>query len=95
MVNGGSLNILQAVALASGTTNIAADGQIRIIRPTERGQFTEVNVPYKQIARGHAPPFPLQPEDIVYVPTSTLKNVLINGSGIVGTTASAAIYRVP
>jgi polysaccharide export outer membrane protein len=95
MVNGGSLNVLQAVALAYGTTTIASVGSIRVIRPIENGKYTEIEVPYKDVAKGKSPPMQLQAQDILYIPTSGLKNILINGSGLLGSTASAAIYRVP
>jgi polysaccharide export outer membrane protein len=95
MVNGGTLNILQAVSLAYGTTNIASVGSMRIIRPAANGTFTEMEVPFKKVTKGEAQPVSLQAQDILYVSTSTFKNVFINGSSIIGTTASAAIYRVP
>jgi polysaccharide export outer membrane protein len=95
MINGGSLNVLQAVSLAYGTTNVASLETVRLLRQTDDGKFSEIAVPFSKVTKGKAPPMSLQPEDILYVPTSGWKNILINGSAIIGTTASAAIYRVP
>ena len=95
MVDGGSLNVLQAISLAYGTTNIASLGSFRLIRPSADGQFTETTVPFNKVTKGQAPPMSLQPQDILYVPTNSFKDIFINGSAIIGTTASAAIYRVP
>jgi polysaccharide export outer membrane protein len=39
------------------------------------------------------PDFPLQADDIIYVPFSYLKNFAVSGSGIAASAASAAIYR--
>jgi polysaccharide export outer membrane protein len=94
MVNGGSLNVLQAIALANGTTLTSADRSIRIIR-SQGAEFVEIDIPYKQIARGNTPPTSLQAGDIVYVPNSAMKSALINGSSLIGTAASATIYKVP
>ena len=95
MVDRGQLNVLQAVSLALGTTLVATTGKFYIIRSEEPGTYKQIVVPYKDMAKGKAAPMALSVNDILYVPTSTTKSLLINGSGLIGTAATAAIYRTP
>ena len=95
MVNRGQLNILQALALASGTTIISKDGSMYIVRTMEDGSVRQIAVPFKDMSRGKEPPTMLQVDDILYVPTSLTKTIFINGSGLIGSAAQAVIYRVP
>jgi polysaccharide biosynthesis/export protein len=37
----------------------------------------------------------LQPDDVVYMPFSYLRNIATTSSGIVASAASAAIYTIP
>jgi polysaccharide export outer membrane protein len=95
MVDHGALNVLQAVALAQGTTIVASIGKVYLVRPDREGQYHEIMLHYKEMSRGKRQPFALQVDDILYVPTSTVKTILINGSSLLGVAATAAIYRSP
>jgi polysaccharide export outer membrane protein len=95
MINRGELNVLQAVSLALGTTLVAKGGTYYVIRKASEGEYKRILVPYNKMADGKIPPMPLEVNDILYVPTSVAKSVLINGSGLIGTAATAAIYRTP
>ncbi|MBW4028842.1 MAG: hypothetical protein HIU93_15855 [Acidobacteria bacterium] len=95
MINRGELNVLQAVSLALGTTMVAKGGTYYIIRKVSPGDYKRILVPYNKMSKGKLPPMPLEVNDILYVPTSVAKSVLINGSGLIGTAATAAIYRTP
>ena len=95
MVNRGQLNILQALALASGMTILSKDGSIYIVRTLEDGTVRQIPVSFKEMSRGKEPPTMLQVDDVLYVPTSLTKTILINGSGLIGSAAQAVIYRVP
>jgi hypothetical protein len=44
---------------------------------------------------GNASPSQLQLNDALYIPVSTWKAVLINGSNVLSAATSAAIYRAP
>ena len=44
---------------------------------------------------GKIPDIDLQPNDIIYVPFSWMKNIAMSGSQIAASTSSAAIYAVP
>lgn len=92
MINGGSLNVAQALALAQGTIPQAAVGSIRIVRQNADGTISEIHVPYKKIASGKAKPAMLMNEDVVYVPSSKIKSVLLSGTGILAATAGAATF---
>ena len=83
MDNGGKLSVLQAIALAGGTTNTAKLGGARIIRKGPQG-VTEVPVSLKKILQAKLSDVPLQPDDILFVPGSARKVIS-------GRTAEAAL----
>ena len=66
------LTVLQAIALAGGTTHTANLGGARIIRKGPGG-MTETPVQLKKILRAKAPDVPMQADDILFVPTSASK----------------------
>ena len=74
MDNTGHITILQALATAEGANSTAALGKARIVRKGENGPV-EVPVDLKKIMQAKAPDVKLQAEDVVFVPTSTPKNV--------------------
>lgn len=94
MVDGGNLNVLEAISLASGTTPQASVRQMRIIHQSQ-DSFKETTIPYAKMVNGQSQPAQLEPNDILYVPTSTAKSILINGSSIIGAAVGASLYRVP
>jgi polysaccharide export outer membrane protein len=94
LINGGALDVMQALALAQGTNPTAAVGSIRIIRKKTDGSIAEIHVPYKQIAAGKIKAASLEHDDVVYVPASKLKAAMLAGTGVLATTAGAAIYVV-
>ncbi len=92
MQEGGKLNVAQALALASGTTLAAAVGQIRVVRKLPDGTVLVSPVEYNKVNKGEVLPLHLRAEDIVYVPQSKFKTVLISGTGVLAAAASATIY---
>lgn len=87
----GAMTLVQAVALALDTTMYASTQDIRIVRKTDEGIIT-IPVSYKAIMRGKATPQQLQPDDIVYVPSSKTKLALINSKQLAFQASGAAIY---
>lgn len=83
MDNGGKLTVLQAIALAGGTTSTAKLGDVRIIRKSPQG-VAEIPVSLKKMLRAKADDLPLQANDILFVPASARKI-------IGGRTAEAAL----
>lgn len=83
MDNNGRLSVLQAIALAGGTTATAKLNGARIIRKGPSG-VTEIPVPLKKLLQAKAVDVQLEAEDILFVPTSARKVVS-------GRTAEAAL----
>jgi polysaccharide export outer membrane protein len=94
MVDQGGMNILEAISLAQGTTIVASVGTVYIIRPGENGSFQTIPLPYKKMTKGQANPVSLLARDIVYVPSSLTKSILINGSNLIGAAATTTVYAV-
>jgi polysaccharide export outer membrane protein len=83
MDNGGKLSVLQAIALAGGTTNTAKLSGARIIRKSPQG-VNEIPVSLKKMLQAKTGDVPLQANDILFVPASARKI-------IGGRTAEAAL----
>ncbi len=90
----GTLNILQAIALANGTNPTASTGKIYLIRRNPDGTEVNMEVAYKDISRGKRSDMQLHATDILFVPTSKLKSTLINTQGVMASAAGAGIYAV-
>jgi len=88
-VEGSRLTVMRVMALASGPVHGAALNKSRIIRRTPKG-LQEVPIRLKQIMAGKAPDLPLQPEDIVFIPSGRNSTYL---SSVLSTITTAAIYR--
>lgn len=90
----GHLTILQAVALAMGTTPTAAKSKATIIRTTPSGK-EEISVNLKKVLAAKAPDVKLQDNDILFVPGSATKATLqALEKGIPGA-AAATVYHIP
>jgi polysaccharide biosynthesis/export protein len=83
MDNGGRLSVLQAIALAGGTTATAKLSGARIIRKSPEG-VTEIPVSLKKLLQAKATDVPMQADDILFVPASAKKMLS-------GRTAEAAL----
>ncbi len=90
----GTLNVLQALSLASGASPIAASGDLHILRPNDDGSVIDIPLSYKRLMRGQTAPILLQAKDVVYVPSSKFKSAFANTSSILSAAASASIYTV-
>jgi polysaccharide export outer membrane protein len=82
-MDSGHISVLQAMALAGGTTSTAKLSGARIIRKSSSG-LTEVPVPLKQLLRAKSDDLQMQADDILFVPTSSRKF-------LAGRTAEAAL----
>jgi polysaccharide export outer membrane protein len=88
------LTILQAIALAQGTTYAAKKSSSMIIRSAPEGRET-IPVDLKKILASKAADEPLQDNDILFIPNSSAKAALKNAEAILPIAASATIYRIP
>ncbi len=94
MVDGGSLNAVQAISLAGGTSLQASTKWAVVVRRKGNG-YVQFKVPLNKMQTGDATPVQLEWNDALYVPVSSWKAVLINGSNVISAATSASIYRAP
>lgn len=95
MENNETMTVLQAIALAQGTTSMAALDRSKLIRKTPKGPV-EIPIPLRKILAAKAPDVGLQPDDIVFVPGSPGKGFTRRGvEAIIAITTGLAVYRRP
>jgi polysaccharide export outer membrane protein len=86
-----AVTLLQALSLAGSPSKTAIYGRIRLLRRSG-DTYTLVPVNVNDIKAGKAPDPGLQPNDVVMVPFSYVKNFAINSTQVVNSLGSAAIY---
>ena len=91
MQNNSRLTVLEAVAMAAGVNRTASEAHARIIHNTN-GKFEERELPLKEIEQGTAPDELLEADDVIYIPFSFGKNLLMGTNSIIAATSSALIY---
>jgi len=94
MVDGGALSVVQAVSLAGGTTLQASTKWAVIVR-RQGDSYVQFKVQLDKMQTGRATPVQLEWNDALYVPVSSWKAVLVNGSNVISAATSASIYRAP
>jgi polysaccharide export outer membrane protein len=94
MDHDGHLSILQAIALAQGTTPTSGKSAARLIRTTAEGR-QEIPVNIKKILQSKSTDLALQDNDILFIPSSAAKGALRTVAQAIPTAAAATIYRVP
>jgi polysaccharide export outer membrane protein len=88
--NESKMSLLEALANAGGAAKTARLGHTRLIHFADH---SETQLSLGEIQKGKKPDFALSPGDILYVPFSYAKNLVIASSqGIVGAAGSAAVY---
>jgi polysaccharide export outer membrane protein len=90
-----TMSVLKALSLAEGFGRTAASQSAKIVRNTPGAlERSEIPVDLKKILAGKATDVALQPDDILFIPNSTAKNILIRSADIATTIAAGAIiYR--
>jgi polysaccharide export outer membrane protein len=87
------LTVLQAIAMAQGVNPTASLDKAKLIRKTPAGR-QEIPIALKKILASKAPDPELQPDDIVFVPSSITKSVTRRAlEAAVQTATGVAIYR--
>lgn len=89
----GGVTVLQVVAVAGGPTHVASAGKTRLLRRTGNG-FQEQPIDLKKLLRGKTHDVSVRNDDILFVPSSTIKEAL-NAGALVAAASTAAIYHVP
>ncbi|HXK60294.1 MAG TPA: polysaccharide biosynthesis/export family protein [Acidobacteriota bacterium] len=77
----GELLASRAIAYGGGPTRTAKMSDGLLVRYDEQGNRKEIPVDFAAILDGRQPDFPIQPNDIIFIPGSTAKNV---GYGMLG-----------
>jgi polysaccharide biosynthesis/export protein len=83
LMDSGTLTVLQAIALAGGTSSTARLGDARIIRKGPAG-MSQTPVHLQKMLSAKVPDMPMEADDILFVPTST-------GKIVAGRTLQAAL----
>jgi polysaccharide export outer membrane protein len=88
--NESQMSLLEALSNAGGAAKTAKLGRTRLIR---KADHSETEISLGDIQKGKRPDFAMAPGDILYVPFSYAKNLIISSSaGIVGAASAASIY---
>jgi polysaccharide export outer membrane protein len=93
MRHDGQITVLQALAAADGTTRYSNESNAFVIRRTGETFRTE-RISIRDMYKGKQPDEPLNPEDVLYVPISNMRNFIFNAPNIIGSLAGAAIYSI-
>jgi protein involved in polysaccharide export with SLBB domain len=89
------LTTLKVLSLAGGLTNIAKTDHAVIIRKDDQGKQTETQVDLKKVLNRESEDLQMHPSDILYVPSSRTKQVVLTAVALGVTVGSAvAIYRI-
>ena len=91
--SGAGVTVLRVVAAAGGPTRDASVGGTKMLRRTPNG-LQQIPVPLKNILRAKTPDMPLEPDDIIFVPNSRIRQVL-NAGALATTLGTVALYRIP
>lgn len=93
--NSSDMTVLKAIAIAGGTNPTASVNSAKLIRKTTSGH-EESSIPLKKIFAAKADDLKLQPEDIVFVPSSTARSASRRGlEAVLQAATGVAIYRTP
>jgi polysaccharide biosynthesis/export protein len=85
----GKITVLQAIALAGGTTKTSKLNGARIVRKGPNGNMTETPVQLRKILEAKIPDMPMQADDILFVPSSAGKIAAMRTIDAVVSTATA------
>ena len=96
MENDGKITVLQALAMAGGTTHTSNMKGSRLLRKGPSG-YADIHIDLNKMLKGQKGDVQLQTEDILYIPGSAVKSVFARASPAVlaATTgaAGAAVYQ--
>jgi polysaccharide biosynthesis/export protein len=88
-----NFTVLQAVSMAEGLDRTAAPKKARILRKGSDSSRVEISVNLENILSGHTPDMPMQPEDVLFVPSSKAKSAGMKTlDAIIQTATGIAIY---
>jgi polysaccharide export outer membrane protein len=94
LIDRGNLTVLQALALAGGTTRTARPNGAKIIHKDANASMTETPVRLKKILQAKDPDVSLKADDILFVPSSAFKTAVQDNAGLAFQTASLSLVIV-
>lgn len=90
----GSLDALQAISLAGGTTQLASIGTIYLLRRQADHTTKVIALPYRKMTRGKSADDQLLAEDVLFVATNRVKMAYSDIQGVVNAMATVGVYAV-
>lgn len=90
--NEAQLTVLQLIARAGGTNHSAVPSHAELIH-RKGTAVVEEPLALSAMQKGHRADLPLQPDDVVWVPFSYLRNFGLQSTEMLGQVGSAAVYR--
>jgi polysaccharide biosynthesis/export protein len=90
--NDAQLSVLQLVARAGGTNHSAVPSHAKLIHK-QGDTYAEEPLPLSAMQKGNHADMPLRADDVIWIPFSYIRNFGAQGSGIVSSIGSAAVYR--
>jgi polysaccharide biosynthesis/export protein len=93
LIDRGTLTVMQALALAGGTTRTSRPNGARIIHKSPSG-MTETHVQLKKILQAKAADVTLSPDDILFVPSSAFKTVVQDNASLAMQVTSLSLVVV-
>ena len=88
----GTLTVLEAIALAYGTTTLASTRTIYLLHRNADGSSAYSAIPYKKMTRGQSAVVQLHATDVLFVPSNVIKVLYSNTQQLVNAAATTAIY---
>lgn len=89
--NNSTMTILQAVTMAGGTNKTSSPAHTRLMRKSGTG-YEEMTIQLKDMQQGKQADMEAQPDDVIYIPFSYLRNMVISSPAILAAAATAAVY---
>lgn len=93
MQDSGTITLLEALAQAGGGSKTASLSKAVLMRKSAQGYVTS-KLHVDRIQRGQDPDLELQANDVLFVPSNRLKNIIIGTQGVASSIGSASIYAV-
>ncbi len=90
--NNSQMTVLQALAAAGAANKTAMTSRAKLIRKSSSG-LTDMPIQLSAIEKGKAPDVRMQSDDVLFVPSSWMKNLSMGSSTIAASATTALIYH--